>query len=74
MTKKNEKIPFGIFLNFLLCCMSYFIPKKDYLFLIGSREGNFFADNPKYLYLYANKIKDKNKFVWMTKIKKLLTN
>ena len=52
--------------------MSYFIPKKDYLFLIGSREGNFFADNPKYLYLYANKIKDKNKFVWMTKNKKVV--
>ena len=71
MVQKNGRFIFSIPLNFLLGCTSYIVPKERNFFILGAREGNFFADNPKYLYLYANKIKDKNKFVWITRSKEV---
>lgn len=60
------KIFFGAYLNFLLFLFSYIIPKKKNLYLIGSRWGKEFAENSKYVYIYANKQKVNKKFLWIT--------
>ncbi len=53
--------------------ISFFMPKNKGLWLFGSSFGKRFADNPRYLYLYA--CRHKNRFgiqpVWITHDKKI---
>ncbi len=63
--------PLSIFLNSLLSILSYLIKKQKGTFLVGARFGKFFSENSKYLYLYANKIKNNDNFVWFTRNKSL---
>ena len=63
--------PLSIFLNSLLSIISYFIKKRKGTFLIGAKYGEYFSENSKYLYLYANKIKNNDNFVWFTRNKSL---
>lgn len=64
----------ALFLNFLLFLLSYIIPKKKDTFLFGSGGGNSFKGNPKYLYLYMIKNKEKTdspNVIWITSNKKV---
>lgn len=47
--------------------LSFLTPRNQNIWLFGSTFGNRFADNPKYLYLYANQYK-KNEIrpIWIT--------
>jgi len=72
MGRLNKKVITSLFLNSLLATFSFVVPKNKNLFIIGAREGNTFAENSKYVYLYANKRKSNNKFVWITKNKEVL--
>lgn len=44
---------FGWILNGLLFFLSYFVPKRKGLLVLGSRRGESFAENPKYLFLHS---------------------
>ena len=61
-----------LLLNFLLFIFSFIIPKNKNLFVVGAREGNFFAENSKHVYLYANRIEGDDRFIWITKKESVL--
>jgi CDP-glycerol glycerophosphotransferase len=72
--KNIFKLIFGIFFNFLLIFFSYLVFKNKNSLLFGSGNGKLFKGNPKYLYLYM--LKHKNKFkkykiIWITENKKI---
>lgn len=47
--------------------LSFLTPRDKNIWLFGSTFGNRFADNPKYLYLYANQYKkDEIRPIWIT--------
>ena len=65
---------FRIFLNSLLCFLSYLVPKNNSQILLGSENGYAFFDNSKYFYLYLLNRKDDNQFkkiYWITKSEKV---
>jgi CDP-glycerol glycerophosphotransferase len=69
---KNNKILFGLFLNFLLFLLSYVVPKRPDTLLLGGGLGDRVSGNPKYFYLYlcresARGNRPFRQFAWITK-------
>jgi CDP-glycerol glycerophosphotransferase (TagB/SpsB family) len=52
-----------------LYCISYFIPKNKKIWVFGAWEGNKFADNSKYLYLYVKNTKPNIRPIWIMRNK-----
>jgi len=65
MTENIMKKIWYLFLQGFLFFLSYIIPKKDNLILLGSGGGNDFEGNPKYLFLYLLKNKKRLHFYWI---------
>lgn len=62
-------------MNTIILIISFFIPKTDKIFVVGSWFGKRFADNSKYFYLYANTNKDElkiKKVIWITRSDEVL--
>ncbi|SHM79914.1 CDP-glycerol glycerophosphotransferase, TagB/SpsB family [Anaerosporobacter mobilis DSM 15930] len=53
--------------------LSFLIPRKKDIWLLGSTFGRRFADNPRYFYLYLNQFQNENvKAIWISKNKKVI--
>jgi len=59
--------------RYLLCiaflpvyCIFFLIPRNRNLWVFGCWEGQKFADNPKYLFLYVNKNHPEIRAIWLT--------
>lgn len=51
--------------------VSFLTPRNKKIWLFGSSFGNRFADNPRYLYLYASQKKDDVRAIWITHKKEI---
>ena len=60
--------------NILISILSILFFKSNKIIVIGSRNGDTFLDNPRYLYLYLYKVKEKfnlDRIFWVTSNKEL---
>ncbi len=55
----------------MLSVLSYIVPKAQNIYIVGAADCRSFKENSKYIYLYANKVKNNKSFVWITKNKEL---
>lgn len=63
-----------LIINFTITIISLFIPKSEKIIVVGGWFGKRFADNSKYLYLYADKYKEKlnlEKVIFVTRDSKI---
>jgi len=73
MAYNLKNVIFGVSLNLLLSCLSYFIPKNKNQILLGSNYGYEFSGNSKFFYLYLiNKEKKYfDRIFWITRNRKI---
>lgn len=59
------------FIHLLLFVLSYIVPKKKNLIILGSGDGKQFQGNPKYMAIFLSRINDcKIEYYWSVKSKK----
>ena len=61
-----------LFFGNIVYFISLFVPKRKNVWIFGSKGGDSYSDNPKYVFEYINKNQPEIKTVWLTKNKIVL--